>query len=303
MIERFEQGKLAWISLKNPTTEEAQEVMMACDIPPSLMTDLSTPVPQSEAVIVDGVIKITLDFPIVKRTDLQSPHEVKFIIAKHALVTVQYEDMEATDRFKKQFEVITTLNKASKKLTSVHLFLALMNELYTAMGAKLDYLESQLTDIEEQIAQGREKEIIFTLARISKTMITFRHVIRIHEDVLKDLKLHVEQSYQNAYGKEVEDLIDRYYYLVRRLTTHFESLVDLRETNYALLTTKQNEVMKIFTIMAFTTFPLSLFTSTFGMNTETTPIIGMKGDFWIIVGIMLSAMVCFFVFFKYKRWI
>ncbi len=304
MIERFEQGKLAWISLKNPTTEEAQEVMISCDIPPSLMTDLSTPVPQSEAIIVDGVIKITLDFPIVKRVDMQYPHEIKFIVSKNSLVTVQYEDMEATDRFKKQFEVASTLHKGNhSKMTGAHLYILLMNELYNVMESKLDYLESKLLELEEQISQDKEKEIIFELSKMSKRMIAFRHVIRSHEDVLKDVKVEFEAVFQHSYSAEVEDLQDTYNYLLRRLTTLFESLVDLRETNFALLTTKQNEVMKILTIMAFVTFPLSLLTSTFGMNTVSTPIVGDPGDFWIIVSIMVSAMVCFFIFFKYKRWI
>jgi Mg2+ and Co2+ transporter CorA len=55
--------------------------------------------------------------------------------------------------------------------------------------------------------------------------------------------------------------------------------------------------------MAFVTFPLTLFASLFGMNTEMTPIIGHPADFWIIVGIMLSAAITFFAYFKYKRWL
>jgi Mg2+ and Co2+ transporter CorA len=42
-------------------------------------------------------------------------------------------------------------------------------------------------------------------------------------------------------------------------------------------------VMKNLTIMAFITFPLTLLSSLFGMNTHDTPIIGFKGDFWLIL--------------------
>ncbi len=302
MVERYTQGKLTWVCLKNPTTNEVQEVMAEYDISPALLDDLGMPVPQNESIQVDHAIKITLDFPIVKRTDMQGPHEIKFIVAKHALITVQYEDMEATDRFKKQFEVFTTLQKSKTALSGAHLFIALMNELYGVMGSKLDYLESKLNEVEGQIALDREKEIIFELSKISKRMITFRHILRAHADVLIDTRKHFEKLFSHSIVEEMQGLEDRYEYLVRRLTTLFETLGDLRETNFALLTTKQNEVMKILTIMAFVTFPLSLFTSTFGMNTVSTPIIGDPGDFWIIVGIMVTAALCFFAFFKYRRW-
>ena len=60
--------------------------------------------------------------------------------------------------------------------------------------------------------------------------------------------------------------------------------------------------MKILTIMAFITFPLTLFASMFGMNTHTTPIVGYPGDFWIILGIMVIVSAGLFSYFKYKKW-
>ena len=69
-----------------------------------------------------------------------------------------------------------------------------------------------------------------------------------------------------------------------------------------MLTTKQNETIKTLTIMAFITFPLTLFSSMFGMNTEGTPIIGHQYDFWIIIAVMCTVAVFFFAFFKYKKW-
>jgi magnesium transporter len=81
-----------------------------------------------------------------------------------------------------------------------------------------------------------------------------------------------------------------------------ESLHELRETNNSLLTTKQNETMKVFTILAFVTLPLSLIASIFEMNTRYTPIIGLPFDFWIIIGGMAVMSIAMFSFFKFKKW-
>ena len=61
--------------------------------------------------------------------------------------------------------------------------------------------------------------------------------------------------------------------------------------------------MKVLTIMAFITFPLSVIASIFGMNTKTLPIVGVPHDFWIIMGIMVFATIMFFALFKYKKWL
>jgi len=61
-------------------------------------------------------------------------------------------------------------------------------------------------------------------------------------------------------------------------------------------------VMKLFTILAFITFPLMLFTSMFGMNTTHTPILGCQYDFWLIIFVMTSLTVLMYFYFKSKKW-
>ena len=302
MIERLTQGKLFWVNLKNPSADEIHAVMSEFELPPALMGDLIAPIPRNYTIEIDTVIKLVMDFPIVKRIDKEHHHEVKFLITKHGLITAQYEEMEALDRFKKEFEVITTLNKANKHVGGVNLFMSLVGELYSACSSKLDYVESILSNTEIEIFKDNERQLVFEIAQTSKKMIAFRHTLLTHHDVFSEARLHFETIYKHAYTTEFDNVNRIYTTLLNRTNGLFEILDALRETNFAMLTAKQNEIMKTLTILAFITFPLTLFTSTFGMNTVTTPIIGEEGDFWIIVSIMVTATVFFFGFFKYKKW-
>src|SRR5689334_20238972 len=121
MVEYFAQGRLRWVNMKNPSSQEIQKIMKEYGIPAVLMNDLGTPVPKNSVARVDDVIKITLDFPVIKRIDVGHPYEIKFIISKGSLITVQYEEMEGLDRFKRQFEIAATLRKKQKHITAVHL--------------------------------------------------------------------------------------------------------------------------------------------------------------------------------------
>ena len=80
-------------------------------------------------------------------------------------------------------------------------------------------------------------------------------------------------------------------------------LDELRETNNSILTTKQNEIMKTLTILAFIVVPLATLSQIFGMNVTHTPLVGLPYDFWIIIGIMLGLALAMFGYFKYKKWI
>ncbi len=303
MIERLTAGRLIWVNLKNPTADEVQGVTKEYDIPPVLAGDLLTPVPRNYAVRSDGFIKIAVDFPVVKRIDSEHPYEVKFLIGSAVLITIQYEEMEALDRFKKQFEVVTTLGKTSKKLTGTHLYLSLMSELYATSSSKLDYVESVLADIEAEIFNDNERQMVIEIAKTNKRLIAYRHVLRAHEDVFFELEPLFEQVYKSAFASEIASLKKTYSILYHRTNALFDTLTAIRAANDAMLNTKQNEAIKTLTIMAFITFPLALFSSMFGMNTEASPIIGHPYDFWIIVGIMCMVTCCFFIFFKYKKWI
>lgn len=302
MLARVPQGKVIWISLKNPTSEEVSRIMKEFDLSPSLTTDLMAPNPKNYACHIDGAIKIVLDFPVMKRSDRPHAYEVKFIITKNAFITVHYEDMEGIERFKRQIEVAQTVRKGQKKHTPIDLFITLMNHLYADTEAKIDHLETTLSEIEGSIFDDNEKELVFQISNASRKLIAFRHTLDAQRDVMEDARPLIAEMYKR-YDTEMENLATHYTVLTNHAETLSQTLNALRDTNTAMLFTKQNEVVKLFTIMAFVTFPLSLLSSMFGMNVSSAPILGNEGDFWIILAIMLFATVCFFLYFKYKKWI
>lgn len=120
--------------------------------------------------------------------------------------------------------------------------------------------------------------------------------------VLETLKEYGEHFFSTPSAFVFRDLLHQYHLIRNLLKTYNETLNALDRTNQSLITTHTNEIIKILTIMAFATFPLMLFTSLFGMNTKTLPIVGAPNDFWIIVGIMLLATGAMFAFFKNKGW-
>lgn len=302
MVEHFKQGRLRWVNLKNPTNEEVKKAMAELNLSPLLMNDLTTTVKRSSAVLAESTIKITLDFPVVKRLDIYHPYEVKFLISKNSLLTVQYEEMEGIDRFKRQFEVAAALKKKQKTLTGVHMFLALIGHLYESVGTKLDYLDSRLGEMEAEIFKNNEKKMVYEISLASKKLIAFRHIMQSHDKVFRQALPLFEEVYKSTYTGKLQNIQGMYFSLQRRANTQFETITALRDTNSAMLFTKQNEIMQTLTIVAFITFPLTLLSSIFGMNTKGTPIIGLVGDFWIIIGGMVTAALAFFIFFKHKGW-
>lgn len=302
MIDRYTQNKLTWFDVINPTSDEIRELVDECGVPVEFTADLTSMTPRTETLAKKGFLKVTLDFPIVKRTDIDHAHEIKFLVTKTHLITIRFEDIEAIHRFGKEYEVRCMLHQKKSKASTIQLFFTLLDQLYDAMQTKLNYIETRLSDIEAGVFNDKEKDMVFEISHVGRRLIDFRQVIGAHEKALEQMHIQIPAAFPGKYEDAIIDLEHHYRHVNRSIYALISTLGDLRDTNNALLTTKQNEVMKMFTILAFITFPLTLFTSMFGMNTVTTPIVGQEGDFWYIVGIMVVVSISFFAYFRYRKW-
>ena len=145
--------------------------------------------------------------------------------------------------------------------------------------------------------------MVAELSQTARVIHDFKQSLLPHEEMLASLEPVGGRLFGVEYGYYVRELVGVYRRIERKLGNLHDSLHELRATNDSLLSTKQNEIMKILTIMAFVTFPLSLISSIFGMNTVYLPIVGTPGDFWYVVGGMATLTLGFFIFFKSKKWL
>lgn len=302
MIERYFHNKMTWLDVLNPTTEEIHEIMEECEVPREYASDLMSITPKTEILYQKGAIKVKIDYPVVKRTDINRPHEIKFLVTKNHLVTIRFEEIEALHRFGKEYEVICML-KGKQKMSTELLFLTMLNYLYEALHEKLDYVESKLKDIEEEVFKGHEREMVFELSQISRRVIVFRQTISAHEDVLERLSEALRIAFGAPHAAACESLLNHFNAITRRVKALVSMQEYLHNTNNSLLSTKQNEIMKFLTVISFITFPSMLMSSIFGMNTQHTPLIGEQHDFLVITGSMLLLTIIILVYFKLKRWI
>ena len=301
MIDRYKNGPYVWVDLTAPTPEEAREVMLELKIPFELFSDITTPTPRSSATMSGKVIKLMIDYPVVKRTDIERPHDIKFFVMKNALITAHYEEITAFHVFKQNFEMLSLLGK-TERIHGGHLFAMLMNTLYDALGKKLEYLETKMEGIEHEIFNQREKEMVLEISKISRKLIIFKQALVAHGDVMHDAHQNFLKVFGTAFTPTLIALDEFYDHIMRRLVSLTESSDELRETNHALVSTKEGEIMKTLTIMAFVTYPLTLVASIFGMNAQHIPIIGGQYDFFIIIGIMAITATVLYVYFRFKRW-
>ena len=302
MITRYAQGSLTWIDLVNPSAAEVRQMMQEFDLHPLIAEELLAPSFKPKVERRGDCLYVILHFPAMRVVGSRPEQEIDFVIGKHFLITTRYETVDPLHSFAKTFEVNTVLGRGGSTHGG-HLFVSMARSLYEALNDECGAMRRRLQVIEERIFRGDERGMVIELSHVGRTIYDFRESLLPHEEMLRSLEPVAGRLLGAEFAYYIRELTGAYQRLERSLGHLRDSLGEMRETNNSLLTTKQNEVMKTFTVLAFLFLPLSFIASLFGMNTVHNPIAGNSFDFWIIfTGMVLLAGTCL-AYFKGKGWL
>lgn len=304
MITRYDQNGVAWIDLESPTIDEIVSVAGEFELGSDLVEELLTPTPRPRLDVYPSFVYAVMHFPALRFTSgHEKDHEIDIVFGKTFIITVHYSVASATYDLAKAFEAAGLISDKKAAMTDVgRIFLQLSERLYQAAEDELDTLEDVIGVVEQRIFEGHEREMVSAISEASRELLAHKRLLGTHSDILDALERATATLFGEQVSRFVRTVKTLHYRAHTRAMTMHDIVTDLRETNMALLYTRQNEIMKNLTILAFVTFPLSLIAGIFGMNTVYTPIVGHPQGFWIVIAGMFIMTTLFFVYFKLKRW-
>jgi len=302
MHARHEYGGVTWIDLESPGALEVRQVASEFGIAEHVAEELAIPSSRQRLEEYPGYTFVVMHFPAHKHSHIKRQQEINFVIGPLFLVTARYDTIDQLHKFSKVLEVNSVLGKQQAEHAG-HFFFQAVRKLYESIEHELDSIKSELLLIEERIFNGREVEMVEELSGIARTLLNLRQTIEPHREILRLLEGSGMRLFDEDFFPYLRALSSEYYRVHNHVMRTTDFLHELRETNNSLLTTKQNETMKILTIMAFTTFPLALIVATLGARAPGTPFVDSHNGFWLILGTMLFVATCMFLFFKHKKWL
>ena len=304
MISRNTHNGFVWIDLDSPTIDEVKSVMDEFSIHPIAAEEMLLPTSKPKIKGYDDFFYMVLHFPAWRHSHKEVMQEVDFIIGKKFLITTRYDSVDAIHKFAKTLEVGNILH--DKVFSGSHaggLFYLLLRDLYTSLEDELDYLGDSLRVAEENIFAGREQEMVIKLSSVSRELLSFKHATGLHKNILDRLELSATAIFGKSFSVISSAIKSEYENITRSVDGYLESLIELRETNNAILETKQNKIIQTLTVITFVTSMLAIFFALLQIDTVARPIVGMENDFWLIVGITFSISGIMLAVFKWRKWL
>lgn len=303
MVTRRTHGDLIWIDLQAPTPSEVEKLVEEFDIDHLVAEELLLPTNKPRVEFHEHYLYTIFHFPALQHAHRTVEQEIDMVVGKDFLITTHYENMDALQAFSKLFEVNSILDDNPAHNHAGFLFFVIIKRLYQAVEHEVDFIKSDLANVENKLFSGHEVETVRHISRISRDLLNIRQIIEPHRDVLKDMETKGADFFGGDFSPCLKALSNEYYRVHNHVMRNTEVIQELRETNNSLLTTKEGETMRVLTIMALMTFPLALLVSIFNIDTDHNPIKGLPYDFWIIVGIVVALGASMIMYFKKRGWL
>ena len=306
MLRQQKYKNFIWIDIIKPTNKDIKYLEDNFHFHPLVLKELRRPSIRAHVDHWDDYLYFVYHTPeFENKLNTSQPREIDFIITKTHLITVRYENIEILDKI---------IKECSKDIKNCYFYMAegpgymlyrILESSIKLSLRQLVHIGEKISKIEKAIFSDDYKELdkVKSISLIKRDILNFQLASRPHQKLLHSLFSEGNKFFGRRFKMYFSNLEQDHLKVTDTLQNYRDIIESLETTNSNLVNVKINEVMKIFTILAFVTFPLTLFSSMFGMNTQDTPIIGNPHDFWYITIAMSLLTVIMFVFFKYKKWI
>jgi magnesium transporter len=160
----------------------------------------------------------------------------------------------------------------------------------------------KLERIEDEIFEGRSREVVRDISDAKQEIINFRKIVRPMRAVLRDLE-RTKQRYLHEdleiYFDDISDAAERMWDILENFKEVAEGLED---TNESVLSHRLNDSLRILTAVSVILLPLTLVASIFGMNVRV-PGEGDPTAFWALIIGMAALLIVLVMFFRRRGWL
>src|SRR6266511_3091401 len=244
-----------------------------------------------------------LHFPVYDKTVQRlNAAELDIFLGPDYLVTLPNVELLPVTRLFQRCSDDPGLRESLFGKGSGYLLYHVLDDLFDYCFPILDKIGHKLDRFEDEVFEGRSEEIVRDISNVKQEIISYRKIMKPQRSTLRLLERHTERFLPENLELYFDDIVDASERIWDLLDNYKEVVEALENTNESVISHRQNNVLRLLTIISVTMLPLTLITGLFGMNVHF-PGFGSATAFWAILGAMAVVLIGALGFFRYKRWL
>src|SRR5215218_2404973 len=294
---------LTWVHLDAPDSDTASDLAERFGWHPLDVEDVLSKRQRPKVDEYPDYLFSVLHFPFYdKNVQRLNAAELDVFVGAGYLVTLPNVELLPVTRLFQRCVDDPELRDSLFGQGSGYLLYHVLDDLFDYCFPILDKIAHKLDAIEDDIDEEAYEEVVRDISRAKQEIISFRKIVKPQRPALRVLEGHVRRFLREDLELYFDDLVDASERIWDLLDNYKEVVEALEATNESAISHRQNDVLRLLTIISVTMLPLTVITGLFGMNVDY-PGEGGTLAFWVIVAGMIAVVTAMVGFFRYKRWI
>jgi len=305
LVHELSASGLTWVNVVAPDTETAQALAERFGWHPLDVEDIVSKRqrPKVDDYEEDGYLFAVLHFPVFDQAVQRlNAAELDIFIGHDYVVTIPNRELLPVTRLFERCEADERLREQLFARGSGRLLYEVLDDLFDYCFPILDKIAHKLDVIEDEMFEGRSDEVVRDLSNVKQEIISYRKIIKPERSTLRVLERRVEDFLPEELELYFDDIVDAAERVWDLLDNYKEVVEGLESTNESVISHRQNDVLRVLTIISTTMLPLFVITGIFGMNV-LFPGEGTTWMFWVILGLMLASLAGMLGILRWKRWL
>ena len=304
-LHELTSGGLTWVHLERPGAASVAELQgrfgwHALDVEDVLSKRQR---PKVDEYPDERYFFAVLHFPVYdKAVQRLNAAELDVFLGADYLVTLPNVELLPVTRLFRRCEEDEALRTQLFAKGSGRLLYEVLDDLFDYCFPILDKIGHKLDSIEDDMFEGRSREVVRDISNVKQEIISYRKIIKPERATLRVLERRVEQFLPEELDLYFDDIVDGAERIWDLLDNYKEVVEALEDTNESVLSHQQNDVLRLLTLISVMVLPLTMLTGLFGMNV-VFPGEGSRTAFWVILGALATTLAGMVGFFRYKRWL
>jgi magnesium transporter len=298
-----------WLDLLDPTPEEDRLVEAAVGVAVPTREEMAEIEVSSRLYVENGARYMTATLVCGADTPHPTLGNVTFILAGSRLVTVRYDEPRVIAVFADR----ACRQESAQKPTGESVLMGLLEavvdrtaDVIEKVSGDIDILSGRIFEREvSRVSRkksyqaalkfiGRRNDL---LSKARESLATLSRVSGFLAAEVDGLKTGAEmQSHLRTLDRDIRSINDYADFLVNKTTFLLDTLV-------GMVSIEQNDIIKLFSVVAVVMMPPTLVASIYGMNFRHMPELDWPLGYPMALGMMIVSAILPLVFFKLKRWL
>ena len=298
-----------WIDLVKPTAAEDKAVERLAGIAVPTREDMQEIEISSRLYVENGARYMTATLMCAADTESPRTAAVTFILASHRLVTVRYDEPRP---------FVLVENKLARGcapgITGEMVLMELLDavidrnaDILERAGGEMDAVSHKIFEPSGGARTGHAKrysDILIAIGRkgdltskVRESLVSIGRVVTFVAASVDGVKWSKDMREQlKTMQRDVISLTDHASYLSNKITFMLDAML-------GVVNLEQNNIIKLFSVMAVVLMPPTLIASIYGMNFKVMPELEWQHGYPLAVLMMLLAAVAPYMYFKWKNWL